>query len=108
MTTSSRRYPRMNVSIPCRVEWENKSVPGEIVNLSMGGAGINLHESIPDPNSQVLVEVELEDAPVVLNARVIRRGQSSVQRGFMAIEFQEVMPRLRSKLVHLLRRSVNL
>lgn len=108
MTTSSRRYPRMTVSIPCRVGWEDKSIPGKIVNLSLGGAGIALQQTTPGLDSHVTVEVNIDDAEVTLSGRVIRSGELAPQRGFMAIEFQEMMPQRRSKLVHLLRRSVDL
>src|SRR3989442_1468476 len=64
-----RWFPRLKVTLPCSVSWQDRQVPGRTVDVSYAGVGVLLSEAV-DVNVEALVQmpegIRLRAQPVYL------------------------------------------
>ncbi|MBE7636971.1 hypothetical protein GUA87_08960 [Sneathiella sp. P13V-1] len=84
-TTNRRQHKRILVSSPTKVQSGDNEYSGRILNISAGGAGIQMDVQLHD-NSQITVNI---DDVGMIPAKVVRNLQDGVAVKFMLSEEKE-------------------
>jgi len=102
-----RQAYRWKVAIPCTVKYGDKTILGQIANLSSAGALITQVGAVPPKGALVVVRIEVEEKKVELEVsltcrvahhttqEIIRAGQL----GSFGVEFQQPVEEVNSKLI---------
>jgi c-di-GMP-binding flagellar brake protein YcgR len=94
---NTRRYQRVEVSLPVAVSTPRKDIRGRIINISLGGAFLLLPE-LPDFTRPAALIIELpEKQVIVVTARVVRFDMRPVGNGpyhqfGVAVRFETISP----------------
>ena len=106
MTTERREFKRLNVSVPCLLRWRDTRLPGEVANISFGGALVTDLDS-PPPNDSIVVLACLDTTGrqvMLLNSLISRvvRSSSDINEdekaGWIAVKFEEPHDNVRLEL----------
>ena len=92
-----RHFQRLGMELPCTVEWGPHQVPGQITNMSQGGAWITRLQAAPPPEGAIVaLKFKLEGQPVVVvssvTSRVLRTILEIVEDGnigSLAVQFED-------------------
>lgn len=94
---NTRRYQRVEVSLPVAVSTPRKDIRGRIINISLGGAFLLLPE-LPDFTRPAALIIELPEKQVmVVTAQVVRFDMRPVGDGpyhqfGVAVRFETISP----------------
>jgi hypothetical protein len=111
ITTPSRRYPRMKVSVPVRVFSRGEESEGKIVDLSSTGAFI-LMSKLPDLTRRLELYIKIPNMHVVFVIGAIVRfdvrpvGNGSAHHYGLGVHFSSISDEDRLSLSCLLKRSL--
>jgi len=94
---NTRRYRRVEVSLPVAVSTPRKDIRGKIINISLGGAFLLLPE-LPDFTRPAALIIELPERQViVVTAQVVRFDMRPIGDGpyhqfGVAVRFETISP----------------
>jgi len=94
---NTRRYQRVEVSLPVAVSTPRKDIRGRIINISLGGAFLLLPE-LPDFTRPVALIIELSEKQVmVVTAQAVRFDMRPIGDGpyhqfGVAVRFETISP----------------
>ncbi len=94
---NTRRYQRVEVSLPVAVSTPRKDIRGKIINISLGGAFLLLPE-LPDFTRPAALIIELPERQVmVVTAQVVRFDMRPIGDGpyhqfGVAVRFETISP----------------
>lgn len=91
-----RRHPRAITSFSGVLTVGARTYPSRIINLSMGGALLNLGHAKPEPPIQIGDRLSLEircrggAGPVTVDGKVVLWNKTSGPTALLAVQFDEV------------------
>jgi c-di-GMP-binding flagellar brake protein YcgR len=94
---NTRRYQRVEVSLPVAVSTPRKDIRGRVINISLGGAFLLLPE-LPDFTRLAALIIELpEKQVIVVTAKVVRFDMRPIGDGpyhqfGVAVRFETITP----------------
>ena len=100
-----RQFKRLNVSVPCTVNWQGQKITGHINNISPKGALINKLQAVPPVSALVAVTFRVREDRIKMLCTVdsvIVRSASEMVKGkrvaSAAVLFEDHSEEIRSKL----------
>ena len=100
-----RQFKRLNVSVPCTVNWQGKKIKGLIHNISPKGALIDKLQAVPPLSALVAVTFQVRENKIKMLCTVdsvVVRSVSEMVKGkrvaSAAVLFEDHSEEIRSKL----------
>ena len=103
-----RRYKRWPTSIPCTVLWEDRTISGELANISFGGALVAGPSATPPVGCAVTLVFHYQSEVALtssVDSQVVHTSPEASDAGGLGgfgLEFQGPLEEIRSKLLPLI------
>ena len=99
---------RWEISIPCSIEWDKRTITGTAVNVSLESALITIVDVVPPEGALLILILQTDQGEVrfegKMGPKVIHAGwepKDQVGIGFLGVEFQEPRQDVNKKLSRL-------
>ena len=99
------QYQRWEVSLPCSIEWDDRTISGTVVKLSLQSALITLVDVVPPEEAPLILILQTDQGEVrfegKMGPKVVHAGwepRDQVGIGLLGIEFQEPHQAVKAKL----------
>ena len=100
---------RWEISLPCSLEWDDRTTTGHVVNLSLRSALITLVDVVPPEGSPLILILQTDQGEVrfegKMGPRIVHAGweaRDQIGIGLLGIEFQEPQQAVQEKLGRLI------
>ncbi|MDA2934097.1 PilZ domain-containing protein [Acidobacteria bacterium AH-259-D05] len=105
MSKERRQFKRLNVSVPCTVNWQGQKIKGLINDISPKGALISKLQAVPPVSALVAVKFRVREDTIEMLCTVdsvVVRSVSEIVKGkrvgSVAVLFEDKSEEIRSKL----------
>ena len=99
------QYQRWEVSLPCSIEWDDRTLSGTVVKLTLRSALITLVDVVPPEGAPLILTLQADQGEVrfegKMGPKVVHAGwepRNQVGLGFLGVEFEEPYEVVKEKL----------
>jgi hypothetical protein len=100
---------RWEISIPCSIQWDDRTMTGTVVNISLESALITIVDVVPPEGALLILILQTDQGEVrfegKLGHKVVHAGwqpKDQLGIGLLGVEFQDPRPEVKKKLSRLI------